>query len=239
MGRAGHRPGDHAEHRRAHHRGAPDRRRARPRRCLRGRERPHIHGRRRPFQAEGGELPELGGAEFRAPGPGFLGPVPGEQHQGEYPGAVATRHECRTSPCSAGSSACNPLPLSATSTPRPHTPRPPTSSPSAPKAAARPVSGVPPPCGRTLGGGTSGFAISYSPSGTIQLHLPRPIPRPTAPHHVEPRLSAAVGPSPAAVGRCGRCRRRSVRSPSAGAWGRRRRYPAFPRRRSAGPGDVG
>lgn len=32
------------------------------------------------------------------------------------------------------------------------------------------VSGVPPPCGRTFDGGISGFAISHSPSGTIQLH---------------------------------------------------------------------
>lgn len=38
------------------------------------------------------------------------------------------------------------------------------------------VSCVPPPCGRTFDGGMSGFAISHSPSGTIQLHVPRPIP---------------------------------------------------------------
>src|SRR5882757_1334122 len=38
---------------------------------------------------------------------------------------------------------------------------------------------VPPPCGRTLDGGISGFAISHSPSGTIQLHVPRPIPKST------------------------------------------------------------
>jgi hypothetical protein len=37
------------------------------------------------------------------------------------------------------------------------------------------VSGVPPPCDRTLDGGISGFAISHSPSGTIQLHVPRPM----------------------------------------------------------------
>lgn len=37
------------------------------------------------------------------------------------------------------------------------------------------VSCVPPPCGRTLGCGISGFAISHSPSGTIQLHVPRPM----------------------------------------------------------------
>ena len=46
------------------------------------------------------------------------------------------------------------------------------------------VSCVPPPCGRTRDGGISGFAISHSPSGTIQLHVPRPIPRSTTPHHV-------------------------------------------------------
>jgi transposase len=37
------------------------------------------------------------------------------------------------------------------------------------------VSCVPPPCGRTFDGGISGSAISHSPSGTIQLHVPRPI----------------------------------------------------------------
>lgn len=42
------------------------------------------------------------------------------------------------------------------------------------------VSCVPPPCGRTLDGGISGSAISHSPSGTIQLHVPRPIHSPTS-----------------------------------------------------------
>ncbi len=38
------------------------------------------------------------------------------------------------------------------------------------------VSCVPPPCDRTFDGGISGPAISHNPSGTTQLHLPRPIP---------------------------------------------------------------
>ena len=46
------------------------------------------------------------------------------------------------------------------------------------------VSCVPPPCGRTLDGGINGLAISHSPSGTIQLHVPRPMTRSTTPHHV-------------------------------------------------------
>lgn len=37
------------------------------------------------------------------------------------------------------------------------------------------VSCVPPPCGRTFDGGISGSAIFHSPSGTIQLHVPRPM----------------------------------------------------------------
>lgn len=37
------------------------------------------------------------------------------------------------------------------------------------------VSRVPPPCGRTFGGGISGSAISHSPSGTMELHVPRPM----------------------------------------------------------------
>ncbi len=59
------------------------------------------------------------------------------------------------------------------------------------------VSCVPPPCGRTLDGGISGSAISHNPSGTIQLHVPRPIPRPTTPHHIGHGLSGdwpAVSP---------------------------------------------
>ncbi len=50
------------------------------------------------------------------------------------------------------------------------------------------VSRVPPPCGRTFDGGISGSAISHSPSGTIQLQVPRPIPRPTNQHHIGHRL---------------------------------------------------
>jgi hypothetical protein len=51
------------------------------------------------------------------------------------------------------------------------------------------VSCVPPPCGRTFDGGISGFAISHSPSGTIQLHVPRPMNETTTPHHVGHGLS--------------------------------------------------
>jgi transposase len=46
------------------------------------------------------------------------------------------------------------------------------------------VSCVPPPCGRTLDGGISGFAISHRPSGTIQLHVLRPMTSPTNDHHI-------------------------------------------------------
>lgn len=46
------------------------------------------------------------------------------------------------------------------------------------------VSCVPPPCGRTFDGGISGSAISHSPSGAIQLQVPRPIPTSTTPHHI-------------------------------------------------------
>ncbi|MEV3951753.1 hypothetical protein AB0K57_29585 [Streptomyces halstedii] len=46
------------------------------------------------------------------------------------------------------------------------------------------MSCVPPPCGRTFDGGISGSAISHSPSGTIQLHVPRPITSPTIQHHI-------------------------------------------------------
>ncbi len=52
------------------------------------------------------------------------------------------------------------------------------------------VSCVPPPCGRTLEGGISGFAISHNPSGTTQLHVPRPMTRPTTPHHIGHALSS-------------------------------------------------
>lgn len=51
------------------------------------------------------------------------------------------------------------------------------------------VSAVPPPCGRTLDGGISGSAISHSPSGTIQLQVPRPITTSTTPHHIGHALS--------------------------------------------------
>ncbi len=46
------------------------------------------------------------------------------------------------------------------------------------------VSCIPPPCGRTFDSGISGSAISHSPSGTIQLHVPRPMTSPTtdSPH---------------------------------------------------------
>lgn len=37
------------------------------------------------------------------------------------------------------------------------------------------VSCVPPPCRITFDGGISGFAISHNPTGTIQLHVPRPM----------------------------------------------------------------
>ncbi len=53
------------------------------------------------------------------------------------------------------------------------------------------VSCVPPPCGRTLEGGISGFAISHNPSGTTQLHVPRPMTRPTTPHHIGHALRGA------------------------------------------------
>lgn len=46
------------------------------------------------------------------------------------------------------------------------------------------VLAVPPPCGRVRCSGISGFAMSHSPSGTIQLHVPRPIPGQRPPHHV-------------------------------------------------------
>ncbi|MDX3427144.1 hypothetical protein PV440_41480, partial [Streptomyces sp. ME02-6985-2c] len=39
----------------------------------------------------------------------------------------------------------------------------------------------------------SGFAISHSPSGTIQLHVPRPMPNSTTPHHVGHGLKRSLG----------------------------------------------
>lgn len=47
------------------------------------------------------------------------------------------------------------------------------------------VSCVPPPCGRTFDGGISGSAISYRPSGAIQLHVRRPTHSPTSDHHID------------------------------------------------------
>ncbi|EDY55633.1 conserved hypothetical protein [Streptomyces sviceus ATCC 29083] len=49
---------------------------------------------------------------------------------------------------------------------------------------------VPPPCGRVRCSGISGFAMSYSPSGPIQLQVPRPIPGHRRPHHVGHGLKA-------------------------------------------------
>ena len=46
------------------------------------------------------------------------------------------------------------------------------------------VSCVPPPCGRTFDAGISGSAISHRPSGTIQLHVPRPMHSPTSDQHI-------------------------------------------------------
>jgi hypothetical protein len=56
------------------------------------------------------------------------------------------------------------------------------------------VFGVPPPCGRTRSGGINGFAISHSPSGTIQLQVPRPITGPTSRHHVGHGLRSVPKP---------------------------------------------
>ncbi len=42
---------------------------------------------------------------------------------------------------------------------------------------------VPPPCGRTFEDGISGSAISHNPSGTVRLHVPRPMPGQQAPPH--------------------------------------------------------
>jgi hypothetical protein len=52
------------------------------------------------------------------------------------------------------------------------------------------VSFVPPPCGRTFDGGISGSAISHRPSGTIQLHVPRPMHSPTSDHHIGHSLTS-------------------------------------------------
>lgn len=55
------------------------------------------------------------------------------------------------------------------------------------------VSCVPPPCDRTLDGGISGFAISHSPCGTIQLHVPGPMLSQRPPHHTGHRLRFRTG----------------------------------------------
>lgn len=59
------------------------------------------------------------------------------------------------------------------------------------------VSCVPPPCGRTFDGGISGSAISHSPSGTIQLHVPRPMLSPTtnSPHRTLSKTSFPLVPA--------------------------------------------
>lgn len=57
---------------------------------------------------------------------------------------------------------------------------------------------VPPPCGRTRSSGISGLAISHSPSGTIQLHVPRPMISTTNEPHIGHRLSTCpTGREPA------------------------------------------
>ncbi len=61
------------------------------------------------------------------------------------------------------------------------------------------VSCVPPPCGRTFDSGISGSAISHSPSGTIQLHVPRPM---TSPTTDSPHRTRSKGGLPGAE--CGR-----------------------------------
>jgi hypothetical protein len=54
---------------------------------------------------------------------------------------------------------------------------------------------VPPPCGRTRSGGISGLAISHSPSGTIQLQVPRPMTESTSHHHIGHGLSGEASAS--------------------------------------------
>lgn len=52
---------------------------------------------------------------------------------------------------------------------------------------------MPSPCGRTFDGGMRGFAISHSPSGTIQLHVPWPmLSRATQHHHIGHRLNTPM-----------------------------------------------
>src|ERR1044072_2948190 len=82
------------------------------------------------------------------------------------------------------------------------------------------VSGVPPPWGRTFDGGISGLAISHSPSGTIQLHVPRAMSRSTSRHHIGHGLTRRH-PSTA----WHRCRRRAARSRLNPAPGRHAGHP--------------
>lgn len=51
------------------------------------------------------------------------------------------------------------------------------------------VFGVAPPCGRTRSSGINGLASYQRPSGTIQLHEPRPMNEPTSDHHIGPLSS--------------------------------------------------
>ncbi len=53
------------------------------------------------------------------------------------------------------------------------------------------VSCVPPSCGRVFDGGISGLVISHGPSGTIQLHALRAVPRSTT---ASPRRTRCKGP---------------------------------------------
>lgn len=63
------------------------------------------------------------------------------------------------------------------------------------------LSCLPPRCSRTFDGGISDSAISHSPSGTIQLHVHRPMNNPASDHHIGHRS------------RSHRCRRRSASRP--------------------------
>ncbi|MGX1267118.1 hypothetical protein RKD18_000312 [Streptomyces phaeoluteigriseus] len=112
----------------------------------------------------------------------------------------ASRH-APTLPCAAPASRWpSPCPWSGSPPPQ-ATSRPcgPTHRPAPRRASLKPPAppsrcappGVPPPCGRTVDGAISGFAISHSPSGTSQRHVPRPIRGSTSLHHVGHRLNAA------------------------------------------------
>jgi hypothetical protein len=52
---------------------------------------------------------------------------------------------------------------------------------------------VPPPCGHTRSSGINGLASSHKPSGTIQLHVPRPMNGPRSDHHIGHRLKEGAG----------------------------------------------